>query len=450
MWALLLTLVPARADSLDDWAGVYLRALRAENVSPPLGARNTAIFTLSVADAVNAIEHRWRPFLFTTNLPGPVDVEAAVAGASYRTGLALFPSRRADFEALLERTRTNLPATPARDAGFQLGFASADALLEARTADGSNTQVPYIPSDKPGAWRRTPPFFRPPDLPHWGFVRPFALTNAAQFRPPGPPALTSARYVTDYNLTKSVGAKGSLTRTADQTEAARFWSDFTGTVTPPGHWTQITLALAQSNHLALVDKARLLALVHIALADAGIACWDAKYKYNFWRPVTAITRADNGNPSTEPDASWESLLTAPSFPEYVSGHSTFTGAGAEVLRRWFGRDDLAFSATSETVPGITRSYSSLSAVATEIGLSRIWGGIHFHSADADGQELGRQIGDWVYERSLHPVDRGLAGEAWYWKLLRVLGFLGLLYGAVRVWQGRRRGLPEPFEPAMRA
>ena len=163
IWALALALVWARADSLDDWAGVYLRALRAENISPPLGARNTAIFTLSVADAVNAIEHRWRPFLFTTNLPGPVDVEAAVAGASYRTSLALFPSRRADFEALWERTRTNLPATPARDAGFQLGFASADALLEARAADGSNTQVPYIPSDKTGAWRRTSPFFRPPD-----------------------------------------------------------------------------------------------------------------------------------------------------------------------------------------------------------------------------------------------------------------------------------------------
>ena len=441
-WAglgLALALVVARADSLDDWAGAYLRALRAENTTPPLGARNTAIFTLAVADAVNAIEHRWRPFLFTTNLAGPVEVEAAVAGASYRTGLALYPSRRADFEALWERTRTNLPATPARDAGFQLGFASADALLEARAADGSNTQVPYIPSDKPGAWRRTPPFYRPPDLPHWALVKPFALTNAAQFRPPGPPALTSDRYVSDYNLTKSLGAKNSVVRTADQTEAARFWSDFTGTVTPPGHWTQITLALAQSNHLALADKAHLLALVHIALADAGIACWDAKYTYNFWRPVTATIRMDNGNPKTAPDPAWESLLPAPSFPEYVSGHSTFTGAGAEVLRRWFGRDDLAFTVTSDTVPGVTRSFPSLNAVATEIGLSRIWGGLHFHSADVDGQELGRKIGDWVYERSLHPVSRGLAAEAWYWKLVRALGLLGLLAGAVRVW--RRKPTP---------
>ena len=430
-----------RADPLDDWAEVYLRALRAENTTPPLGARNTAVFTIAVADAVNAIEHRWHPFLFTTNLSSPVSIEAAVAGASYRTGIALYPSRRADFEALLNRTRTNLPATPAREAGFQLGFASAEALLEARASDGT-TQVPYIPSDKPGAWRRTPPYFRPPDLPHWGLVRPFALTNSSQFRPPGPPSLRSDRYVSDYNEVKSVGSKTSLIRTADQTQAARFWSDFSGTVTPPGHWTQITLALAQSNHLALPDKARLLALVHISLADAGIACWDAKYTYNFWRPVTAAIRADDGNPKTESDPNWESLLIAPAFPDYVSGHSTFTGAGAQVLRRWFGRDDLSFSVTSDTVPGVTRSFLSLNTVATEIGMSRIWGGIHFHSADADGQELGRRVGDWAFNHTMAPLPATYGRETrywWYWKAAVLLGILGFLYAVLRGW---RRQAPD--------
>ena len=202
-----------------------------------------------------------------------------------------------------------------------------------------------------------------------------------------------------------MGAKNSTLRTADQTQAARFWSDFSGTVTPPGHWTQITLALAQSNHLVLSEKAHLLALVQIALADAGIACWDAKYTYNFWRPVTAILRADDGNPKTEPDPEWESLLIAPAFPEYVSGHSTFTGAGAQVLRRWFKRDDLAFTVTSDTVPGVVRHFSSLTSVADEIGRSRIWGGIHFHSADADGQDLGRRVGDWVFDHSLVPLPK---------------------------------------------
>ncbi|HAB17483.1 MAG TPA: hypothetical protein DCE44_13655 [Verrucomicrobiales bacterium] len=396
-----LTLVSARADSLDDWSAAFLRALKAENNTPPLGARSMAMYSLAVADAVNAVERRWKPYAYQpTNSTTGASVDAAVTAAAYRMGLALFPSRRADFEALWNREQTNLPSGPAREAGFQLGFASAAAILEARMADGSNTQIPYIPTNAPGAWRRTPPWFRPPDLPHWGLVKPFALTRPDQFRPPGPPALTSAQYLSDYNEVKAIGAKNSATRTADQTLAANFWSDFSGTVTPPGHWTQITLAISQSNSVPLVDKARLLALVHIALADAGIACWDTKYAYNFWRPVTAAIRVDDGNPLTEPDPKWESLLPAPSFPDYVSGHSTFTGAGGQILRRWFKRDDLPFSITSDTVKGVSRSYHSLSNVVQEIGMSRIWGGIHFHSADVDGQELGRRVADWVFEHEL--------------------------------------------------
>ncbi len=432
----------AGADALDDWSAAYLRALKAENNTPPLGARSMAIYSIAVADAVNAIQHRWRPYLFVpTNASPDANVEAAVAAAAYRTALVLFPSRRADFEALWTATQTNLPDTAARTAGFQLGFASADAIVEARAADGSNTQVPYIPTNTPGAWRRTPPWFRPPDLPHWGLVKPFALTNASQFRPPGPPALTSDRYVADYNEVKSIGAKNSTTRTADQTLAARFWSDFSGTVTPPGHWTQITLALAQSNRLSLPDKAHLLALVHIALSDAGIACWDTKYAYNFWRPVTAAIRADNGNPRTEPDPNWESLLPAPAFPDYVSGHSTYTAAGAEVLRRWFGRDDLAFSISSDTVPGVTRSYTSLSSVVTEIGRSRIWGGIHFASADLDGQALGKKVGDWAFEHALRPVNPPRRGLDWVWAAARIALAVVVLWIAFRP---RRR--PEQYPP----
>ena len=437
LFALLrLVAVLVHADSLDDWTGVYLKALRAENTAPPLGSRNTAIYTVAVADAVNVVEHRWKPFLFTTNLTAPVDLEAVIAGAAYQVGLSLFPSRRADFDAQWQRTLTASAASPAREAGFRLGFASAATLLEARSSDGSSTQVPYIPSDKPGAWRRTPPFFRPPELPQWGRVKPFALTNGAQFRPPGPPQLGSARFASDYNEVISLGSKNSTNRTADQTQAALFWSDFSGTLTPPGHWTQITLALARSNHLATVEKVRLLALVHIALADAGIACWDAKYTYNFWRPVTVAARDDSGNPAIRMVSGWESLLPSPAFPDYVSGHSTFTGAASEVLRRWFGRDDLAFSATSETVPGVTRYYSSLTALGNEIGMSRIWGGIHFHSADVDGQELGHRIGDWVYERSLQPMATGGMGTN-HLALFAGLLFIVLLL-CIRGWIWSRK------------
>lgn len=439
-WFAASLVVSARADALDDWSAAYLRALKAENNTPPLGARSMAIYSIAVADAVNAIQHRWRPYLYSpTNAPADANVEAAVSAAAYRTALVLFPSRRADFESVWAATQTNLADNAARTAGFQIGFASADAIVEARAADGSNTQVPYIPTNTPGAWRRTPPWFRPPDLPHWGLVKPFALTNAGQFRPPGPPALTSARYVADYNEVKAIGAKNSTNRTDDQTLAARFWSDFSGTVTPPGHWTQITLALAQSNHLALTEKAHLLALVHIALADAGIACWDTKYAYNFWRPVTAAIRTDDGNDQTEPDPQWESMLPAPSFPDYVSGHSTFTAAGGEVLRRWFGRDDLPFSITSDTVKGVTRSYTNLSSVVAEIGHSRIWGGIHFPSADLDGQALGKQVGDWAFDHALRPVDPPRQGMDWVWTGLRIVlaAFLVLV-----LFRSRRRPGPE--------
>lgn len=435
-------LLAARGDVLDDWSAAYLRAVQAENNTPPLGARSLAIYSLAVADAVNAIEHRWRPYIFSpTNDVAGADVAAAVSAAAYRTALVLFPSRRADFEALWSATQTNRPDTAARAAGFQLGFASADALVEARAADGSNTQVPYIPSDKPGAWRRTPPWFRPPDLPHWRLVKPFSLSDAAQFRPPGPPMMSGERYAADYNQVLGLGGRDSTNRTPDQTLATRFWSDFTGTVTPPGHWTQITLALARSNHLALADKAHLLAVVQVALADAGIACWDTKYAYNFWRPVTAIQRGDeDGNPLTVADPGWEPLLAAPSFQDYVSGHSTFSGAAAEVLRRWFGRDDLAFSIASDTVPGVTRSYPSLSAAVTEIGRSRVWGGIHFATADTDGQELGRRVGAWAFEHALRPVAPPRRGLDWVWIVLRILLVLGLVFVLFR---RKTRAVPVP-------
>lgn len=395
-----------RADALEDWSTAYLRALQSENTSPPLGARCMAIYSVAVADAVNAVERCWQPYLYScTNVSTNIDREAVIAGAAYRTAQALFPSRRSDFDELWAAARANLQATSARAAGFQLGFLSAETILEARSADGSNAQMTYVPRKEAGAWRRTPPWHRPPDLPHWGGVRPFVLHEPGQFRPPGPPSLTGDRYAADYSEVLRIGGKNSAVRTADQSQAAQFWSDFTGTVTPPGHWTQITLALARSNHLSLKERVHLLALVHLALADGGIACWDAKYAFNFWRPVTA-SRADDGNPATQPDPEWEPMLPTPPFPDYVSGHSTFSAAAAEVLRRWFKRDNLEFDISSDTAPGIMRHFHSLTEAAIEIGNSRIWGGIHFRSADLDGQELGRMVGGWVFEHALSSTEPG--------------------------------------------
>jgi len=401
-------LIPARGDVLEDWAGLYLRALKAENTPPPLGSRNTALFAVAVADAVNAIGHQWKPFVFVTNADEVADPQAAVAAAAYRIGTAVFPSRRAEFDALWQQTGADSASDPARVAGFKIGRASAEALLEARSTDGANTQQPYIPSDRLGAWRRTMPFFRPPELTHWRHVRPFALDRPSQFRPLGPGSPDSGRVLEDYRTTFSLGGKSSRDRTPDQTQAAYVRSDFSGTVAPPGPWVQITLALAASNRLDLPDKVRLFALVQVASADAAIACWDAKYSYNSWRPVTAINALKIGASSDGSETTWEPLLPTPAHPEYVSGHSTFSGAAAEVLRRWFGRDDLAFDVESDTVPGVRRHFPTLTAAAREIGMSRIWGGIHFRSADHDGAELGRQVGAWVSRTCFVPVAK--AGE----------------------------------------
>jgi len=222
------------------------------------------------------------------------------------------------------------------------------------------------------------------------------MTHGAQFRPPGPPALNSPRYAADVNQVKVLGRANSTNRTAEQTLIARFWSDFSFTVTPPGHWNQIAANVVTNRSTPLIESARVFALINIAMADAAICVCDAKYVYNLWRPVTAIQQADtDGNPDTEADPNWLPLLNTPAFPEYVSGHSAFSAAAATVLATFCGTDGVFFTASSDTVLGVTRTYNSFAYCAEEIAWSRIYGGIHFYSADIDGLAAGREIGEYV-------------------------------------------------------
>jgi hypothetical protein len=205
-------------------------------------------------------------------------------------------------------------------------------------------------------------------------------------------------------MVKELGAINSATRTAEQTEIARFWADFSHTESPPGHWNSIARDVAARQGNTLEENARLFALLNIAMADAGIVTWDAKYRYNFWRPVTAIREADrDGNPDTVADPGWTPLLVTPNFPEYTSGHSTFSAAAAEILRGFYGTDAIHFTALSDTLPGVTRTYDSLRAAVDEIGLSRVYGGIHFLSGDIDGIESGEALGKFVFDNFLVPI-----------------------------------------------
>jgi membrane-associated phospholipid phosphatase len=232
-------------------------------------------------------------------------------------------------------------------------------------------------------------------------VTPFSLDTGNQVRPPAPPVLTSVEYASEVQMVQDLGALNGSQRTPEQTEIARFWGYGPTTATPPGHWNQIAIAALGNSQRDLVDVARLFALLNIAMADAAIASWDCKYVYGLWRPITAIQLADqDGNPLTNPDTTWEPLLATPPFPEYTSGHSTFSGAAAVALAAVFGRDHVRFAVGSDDLPGVQRSFRSFSQAASESGLSRILGGIHFWSANVNGLDSGAEIGRWVVDHEL--------------------------------------------------
>jgi membrane-associated phospholipid phosphatase len=234
-------------------------------------------------------------------------------------------------------------------------------------------------------------------------VTPFCLPDIEPYVSGPPPALDSPEYAEALNEVKSLGSKNSTTRTADQSQIAVFWSDFSYTAMPPGHWQEITGELAFNRNLGLAEKARLFALVRLAQADSAIVCWETKYRYNLWRPVTAIQRADeDGNPATEADPDWQQNLNSPPFPTYTSGHSTFSKASATVLALFFGTDSISFTTTSDSLPGVYRSYTSLSGCADEVGMSRIYCGIHFQFDNRAGKLCGQKIAQFVSANYLLP------------------------------------------------
>lgn len=406
-----VTGVAAKADVVTDWNHTALEAIKIDRTAPPKASRGLAILHVAIYDAVNGFDRSFEPYLVTRKAPKHGSVDAAVAAAARKVLVRLYPAQQAAFDAAYNAGIVGVPAGKGRTEGIAWGESVADAILAARANDGSETVVSYTPGTAPGNWQPTLPGFLPALLPQWPLVRPFAMTSGSQFQPPAPPSLGSAMYAFEFNLVKQIGDINSTTRTADQTAIARFWADGPGTVTPPGHWNVIARELALARGLTVVENARLFALLNIAEADAAICSWDAKYADNFWRPVTAIRAADtDGNPATEADPAWTPLLVTPPFPECTSGHSTFSGAAATVLARYFGSDGIAFSTTSEDLPGMTRSFGSFWEAAQEAGMSRIYGGIHFMSGNSLGLLSGARLGAYVMENFLGPARHGGGGK----------------------------------------
>jgi membrane-associated phospholipid phosphatase len=390
-----------------EWNQLALHAVGQARLSPVFVSRDLAITQAAVYDAVVAIDRSFEPYYAHVHASRGASLEAAAAQAAHDTLSALFPSQAATFDSALAADLVGIPPGRARQ-GTAVGSEVAQQILAWRSTDGSAAVVNYTPGTDPGDWQPTLPAFLPALAPQWPYVTPFALSSGSQFRPAPPPALDSAAYADAFNEVKSLGSATSTTRTDEQTQIAKFWNDGLGTAFAMGYWNRIAQQVATEQGLSLVQDARLFALLNITEADAQIACWDAKYTYNLWRPVTAIRAADtDGNPATDPDSTWTPLLTTPNFPSYTSAHSTLSGAAAGVLTALFG-DSYHFTVTADGLPGVTRSFDSFGAAAAEAGQSRIYGGIHYQFDNVAGQQLGRTVAGYVVDHVLKP--RGDDGD----------------------------------------
>ncbi len=401
--AAVLAFAPAgRADEVTDWNQNMLHAALVAKTSPPVASRVGALVQTAVFDALNGIERRYQPIHVTAEAPRGASRRAAVAQAAYTILIDLFPTQKPDLDAKLSASLAALMDGDAEGddesilRGIAWGQSVADAVWTWRSTDGfTPAPPPFLGGSAVGEWRPTPPAFAPGALPQFATMTPWSIQAPSQFRPGGPPALNSDRYAAVFNETKSMGSATSTLRTADQTLFSKFWNSSTVTY----DWNTVGVELSNERHFTMSENAHLLALLNIALADAVIACWEAKYHYVAWRPVTAIPlAATDGNPATDADPTWTPLLITPAHPEYPSGHSTTSSAAATVLAHFFGEQS-SFTIDSDVMLGVTRSFTSFSSAQDEIANARIFGGIHFRTACEDGRATGQQVANYILEHA---------------------------------------------------
>jgi membrane-associated phospholipid phosphatase len=385
-----------------EWNRTLLVILRTAGAQPPTihSTRNFAILHASIFDAVNNIAGTYSPYM--VRLPDVsrlASQPAAANQAAHDVLVALYPKFQATLDTELQQDLLQIPDGQDKTNGLTVGQAVAAQILAFRSTDGANITGPtYIPVNQPGKYQLTPPNLAPADFTQWAQVTPFALTRADEFRPGPPPQLTSDEYTRVFNEVKSLGLITSATRTPDQTVIGNFWN---GNI--QDFWNEIAQTAAVDHHLGLIRSARLFALLNISLADTTIAFFEAKYTYQFWRPVTAIQLAgETGNPDTVADPNWIPLptKTAPD-PSYPGAHSAISFAAAEVLKSNLG-DRFTFDVTSESLKGVARHFTSFSAAAQEAGLSRIYAGQHFRTDHIAGKGLGKKVAESIMDTTLLP------------------------------------------------
>lgn len=389
---------PPVVDVVTEWnqQAVNLTLLPASAQAPVQQTRTMAIVHVSIHDAVNGITKEYATYLEPEAPPEGASAEAAAIAAAYHALRNLFPGSAASLDTAYADSLAAHGILPT-DPGLAYGQAVAAAVLAARANDGAaQAQYPYDApgAGDPGVWVRINN--APALLPGWGNVAPWVIRSGDQFRPEAPPALDSELYARDYNEIKDIGALSSPTRTTEQTQIATFWR-----ASPTAIWNPVIRQIVMARTPDLSNTARTYALVYLAVADASIACWEAKYFYNFWRPQAAIRRgAEDGNDATTADPTWVPLFATPPHPEYPSGHTTNSSTMASILASLF--DDEPGIEIEVTIGGITRRWMTLSAGVDEVIDARVYSGIHFRNSDEVGARQGSQVAQFVFKHALRP------------------------------------------------
>ena len=384
-----------------NWDAIGTQAFSAAGLTPAEGHTIFAYVAIAVYDSVMAVVGGYNPFAVDVDAPAGASAEAAVAAAAHGILVHYLPVQAPTIlDPAYAASLATITDGQAKTDGVAAGEEVAALLIALRAGDGFRAPVTYTPPNPPipGVWIPTAP--SAPVGPYLGLMKPFSLDSADRFRPHGPPALDSKKWARDYNEVKEIGSSTSTTRTAEQTLAARFWAE------PPVQQAHNSFRKFVLDHdLDVVGAARFMAMISVTYADALIACFDAKYHFAFWRPVTAIRAGDtDGNGATVGDLAWSPLLGTPNHPEYPSAHSCVTPAGGRVIARFLGTEQIDF-----TVPSLTglgdRHFADVSDLEYEVGNARIWGGIHYRSAIKDGSAIGKKTADQVlahhFKKSKH-------------------------------------------------